>query len=420
MEHPLQVEEFLPGSTRPRIEAEPAPKDVPAARVRAPLPQLPNLPPSDVLFLRPSDPEYAAYLPASNRRTELSPSLRSVCKTERAVSATVEWARANSLSFAIRSGGHSYEGFSQSEDVVIDVRELNTIVVDKSAGVVSVGSGASLLSIYRALAAEGLAIPAGSCPTVGVSGHLMGGGFGLLGRAYGLTCDHLRRLTLIDAEARALPASATSDPDLFWACRGGGGGSFGVATQFIIGTVPVTKVAVFGVSWTLSQTRAARVFEAWQNWAPTAPKNITSIIKIGPRGKRPHCAAVHWTVGRYRSRGAQSASGARSARTALNAAEGRYASLFGRCPAFRRFPRLPIDILQSQVGLRNDRAQRESGRRVNVRGCGRSPGRVGLALRRIRRRGLRSRRCGHRISTPRRTLLHTVLLKLGARGRHSA
>ena len=99
---------------------------------------------SDVLFLRPSDAHYKDYLPAANLRTRLSPRLRAVCKTEHAVSVMVDWVRSNSLSFAVRCGGHSYEGFSQSTDVVIDLRGLASITVDKSAGVVTVGSGAAL------------------------------------------------------------------------------------------------------------------------------------------------------------------------------------------------------------------------------------------------------------------------------------
>jgi|SRR5271165_1092492 len=288
MEHPLQVEEYLPGAEPPvRAEAldlEPPRPAAAEAAPAAPLPPPPDLPASDVLYLRPGDPEYAAYLPATNKRTQLSPSLRAVCKTERAASVMVDWVRANNLNFAVRCGGHSYEGFSQSTAVVIDVRGLSKIAVDKTAGSVTLGSGASLFSIYQALAAEGLAIPAGSCPTVGISGHLTGGGFGLLGRAYGLTCDHLRQVTLVDSQARPLQASATSNPDLFWACRGGGGGSFGVATEFVLSAIPLRSAVVFGVSWALPQSAAARVFQAWQSWAPNAPKEMTSIMKIGPAG----------------------------------------------------------------------------------------------------------------------------------------
>lgn len=102
-------------------------------------------------------------------------------------------------------------------------------------------------------------------------GHALGGGYGLLARSHGLTCDNLQQITMIDAQASTLEATATSEPDLFWACRGGGGGSFGIATQFVLRIFPLSDVLVFGVSWLLSQPKAARVFSAWQNWAPNAP-----------------------------------------------------------------------------------------------------------------------------------------------------
>lgn len=175
MEHPLRVDEFDPSETPPSVAVQDAVPPAPAT-ASAPLPPLPNLPASDVLFLKPSDAQYAAYLPAANSRTQLSPSLRAVCKTEHAVAIMVDWVRSNNLKFAVRCGGHSYEGFSQSVDVVIDVRGLGTISVDKTAGLVTTGSGVSLYHLYQALAAQGLALQAGSCPTVGISGHLTGGG----------------------------------------------------------------------------------------------------------------------------------------------------------------------------------------------------------------------------------------------------
>ena len=162
MEHPLRVDEFSPtdatASAPVALVADPAPA------ASTPLPPLPNLPASDALLLQPSDPHYADYLAAANIRTRLNPALRAVCKTEHAVAAMVDWVRDNNLSFAVRCGGHSYEGFSQSADVVIDVRGLGTITVDKPAGLVTVGSGVSLFQIYQALAAQGLALQAGSCP----------------------------------------------------------------------------------------------------------------------------------------------------------------------------------------------------------------------------------------------------------------
>ena len=285
MEHPTRVEEFVP-SEAPGLRdvAVPAlaPSPAPAA---PPLPPLPSLPASDVLFLRPSDAHYADYLLAANARRQLSPALRAVCKTEHAVSVMVDWVRSNNLSFAVRCGGHSYEGFSQSRNVVIDLRGLNPPpAIDKTAGTVTVGAGADLFQIYQALAAKGLALQAGSCPTVGISGHILGGGHGLLARSHGLTCDSLRQLTLVDAQAHVLQVNATTNADLFWACRGGGGGSFGVATQFVLNVFPLASALVFGVQWTLSQANAARMFAAWQTWAPNATSNISSIMKVGPAG----------------------------------------------------------------------------------------------------------------------------------------
>ena len=220
----------------------------------------------------------------ANLRTQLSPALRAVCKTEHAVAVIIDWVRSNNLSFGIRCGGHSYEGFSQSQDVVIDLRGLEDISVDTAAGIVTVGAGVSLYDVYQELANEGYAFPAGSCPTVGIAGHVMGGGYGLLARSHGLTCDVLQQVTMIDCQGSTLQATVSSEPDLFWACRGGGGGSFGIATQFVLRIFALTNVLVFGVSWKLRQSHAAGIFSAWQTWAPNAPNSITSIMKLGPAG----------------------------------------------------------------------------------------------------------------------------------------
>ena len=287
MEHPLQVDELTQTDNPPAVVVEPAPAPAPppfAAAGATPLPPLPNLPSSDVLFLKPSDAQYKTYLPAANLRTRLSPALRAVCKTEHAVSVMVDWVRSNRLSFAVRCGGHSYEGFSQSTDVVIDLRGLAAINVDTSAGLVTVGSGAALFGIYQAIAAKGSGLQAGSCPTVGVSGHILGGGHGLLARSHGLTCDSMQQVKLVDSQARVLTANAASEPNLYWACKGGGGGSFGVATEFKLHIFPLKTALVFGVSWKLSQAQAAKLFAAWQAWAPNAPSNVTSIMKVGSAG----------------------------------------------------------------------------------------------------------------------------------------
>jgi FAD/FMN-containing dehydrogenase len=283
MEHPFRIEEL----DRDALAVQPPARPVPlaaATAVPASLPPLPNIPASDALLLTPGQANYEDYMPAANLRTEQRPALRAVCNTVQGVTALLDWVRSNNLPFALRSGGHSYEGFSQSTTVAIDLRQMYKITVDAVNHSVTVGAGASLMQIYQALAAHNLALPAGSCPTVGISGHATGGGFGFLSRSHGLTCDCLTGLSMVNAQSQIVDASANTQADLFWACRGGGGGSFGVATQFSFDVFRLDSVIVFGVSWLLPPARAASVFGAWQAWAPGAPSSITSIMKLGPGG----------------------------------------------------------------------------------------------------------------------------------------
>src|ERR1700733_136527 len=124
------------------------------------------------------------YNASFSKRKQITPQVRVVASGPRAVGNTIRWATTNGVSFAIRSGGHSYEGFSQSADLVIDVRGMAAVQLSADKKSVTIGSGASLGAVYAALAPSGRAIPAGTCFPVGVAGHSLGGGFGLLGRAF--------------------------------------------------------------------------------------------------------------------------------------------------------------------------------------------------------------------------------------------
>jgi FAD/FMN-containing dehydrogenase len=253
----------------------------------AQLPALPSLSSADALLLRPGDAHSADYQSAFNIRTALKPQLRALCKTPKAVGVMVDWCRSSSLPFAVRCGGHSYEGLSQSERIVIDVRLMNGITVDLKTGTASVGAGASLGDLYRAIAAHGLAFTGGSCPTVGISGHLLGGGYGYLARPYGLACDSLLSVDLINADGQRVHAEAGQNIDLYWACRGAGGGSFGIATHFTVQLKKVANVIVFRIVWLGLSTKAAKsVMKAWQTWAPQAPRTIDSnlVVSRGTNG----------------------------------------------------------------------------------------------------------------------------------------
>jgi FAD/FMN-containing dehydrogenase len=258
-----------------------------AAAQPSTLPPLPALPSSEALLLRPGDASFAAYQPAFNARTMLTPRLRALCKTADAVGKLVDWCRSNNLPFAMRSGGHSYEGFSESSSVVIDTRLMDGIKVDAATKTVTVGAGASLGSIYKALAPRNLAFAAGSCPTVGVSGHTLGGGYGYLARPFGLTCDNLLGIDVVDPQGRQVHAEAQQNDDLFWANRGGGGGSFGVATAYRFQLRRLSSVLVFRIDWTrLDPAHAATILKDWQAWVPQAPASIdaTFLIRRHPNG----------------------------------------------------------------------------------------------------------------------------------------
>jgi hypothetical protein len=257
----------------------------PAAFSRRPamaqLPALPNLPSNDALLLRPGDAQFADYQKSFNTRTALTPRLRALCKTASAVGIMVDWCRSNDLPFALRSGGHSYEGFSQSSSVVIDTRLLSAVTVDKTTKTATVGAGASLGQVYKAIAPPGLAFPGGSCPTVGVSGHVLGGGYGYLARPYGLACDNVLSIDLVNAQGQQVHADAQQNADVFWACRGGGGGSFGVVTGYRLRLFELPSVFTFNIKFSqLPVQRAAAIMKEWQAWAPHAPQSIDSNLVI--------------------------------------------------------------------------------------------------------------------------------------------
>lgn len=230
-----------------------------------------------------------------NKRTQIPPRVRVVAGSPKAVSSTILWATNNGLTFAVRSGGHSYEGFSQSPDLVIDVRGMTGIKLSTDRKSVSISSGASLGSVYKALWPSHLAIPAGSCFPVGVAGHSLGGGFGLLGRPFGLACDSILSMEVVDASGQIRNVSEQENPDLFWALRGGGNGNFGVVTNFNFRTSAVDMVAKFGLTWSKPVAQAVKIVQAWQQWLEDLPPSIMCTLHLDriPRGQiKVHLAGL--------------------------------------------------------------------------------------------------------------------------------
>jgi FAD/FMN-containing dehydrogenase len=243
-----------------------------------------SLDPATARVVAPGDGDYNKLRQAYNLRTLKTPQAIVLPKTQAGVGPIVGWARSRRVPFSVRGGGHSYEALSLSDSLVIDTRLLNAVRVNGRERTVAVGGGATLGQVYQAVGALELGVPGGSCPTVGVAGNTLGGGFGFLARQYGMACDSLVSVEMVDAAGRTVLADAGNNADLFWACRGAGSGSFGVVTSFLFKCQVVKQVTVFGIGWQLSPGRAKAVMKAWQSWAPNAPKPITSIFRIVKSG----------------------------------------------------------------------------------------------------------------------------------------
>src|SRR5215211_7296490 len=165
----------------------------------------------------PQDPDYDVARQSFNARFSRFPAAIVVCNNTSDVQNAVRWARQEGMPLRARSGGHSYEAFSVVDDgLVIDVGGLTGVDIDVSGGEAVIGAGIRLLDCYRRLWEHGVTIPAGTCPSVGIAGLTLGGGIGFLSRQYGLTCDNLLAVELVDADGDVLRANESKHADLFW------------------------------------------------------------------------------------------------------------------------------------------------------------------------------------------------------------
>jgi hypothetical protein len=203
---------------------------------------------------------------------------------------TVAFAQHEGIPLVARSGGHSFGGYSTiSRGIVLDVSRMNQIVIAPSGRSVRVGAGVKMIQLLTELGSAHVAVPAGICPTVAIAGLTLGGGIGRMTRKYGLTLDLLRRVRMIDARGRLLTADEEQNPDLFWACRGGGGGNFGIVTELEFDLVPLnTPVTRYSFAW--PWTHHAQVFEVWQQWSNRSPREFQDDLTLStaaPGGPSP-------------------------------------------------------------------------------------------------------------------------------------
>ncbi len=214
-----------------------------------------------------------------NGRFNKFPIVINFCESAQDVVNAILWVRKHRIPFRIRGGRHSYEAYSLVDGgLVIDISRLLKFRFDREEGTVRIGAGYRLLPLYEALWNHGVTIPGGTCPTVGISGLTLGGGYGLLSRPMGLTCDNLLEVEMVTARGNRIRAGYDQHPDLFWACHGGGDGSFGVITSFTFRVHPIGKVVRYRFAWDFADLK--KVVGYWQLWAPSADPRLTSLLLL--------------------------------------------------------------------------------------------------------------------------------------------
>ncbi|XP_027087438.2 berberine bridge enzyme-like 21 [Coffea arabica] len=202
------------------------------------------------------------------------------------IQAAILCTKGTGLQLNIRSGGHDFEGLSYVSDVpfiILDLFNLRSINVDTATETAWVQAGATLGELYYRIWEKSniLGFPAGVCPTVGVGGHISGGGYGSLLRRYGLTVDNVLDAQIIDVNGRVLDRKAMGE-DLFWAIRGGGGASFGVVLAYRIRLVRVLEIhSVFTVQKTEAEN-ATDVLYKWQNVADKIDNDLFIRVLVQP------------------------------------------------------------------------------------------------------------------------------------------
>jgi hypothetical protein len=182
---------------------------------------------------------------------------------------------------------------------------MHTVTVTRAAGAAAsdavVGAGTLLVDLYDQLSHEGMLVPGGSCPTVGISGLALGGGVGVVGRKYGLTCDAMVSVDIVTADGRLLTCDASTHDDLYWACRGGGGGNFGVVTSFTFRASPIPELALFTLDW--PWPAAAEVLGAWFDWQHAGPDELWSNCQLLSTGNGTTVRTAGMLVGSSTSLG---------------------------------------------------------------------------------------------------------------------
>ena len=226
--------------------------------------------------LTPGDPAYEGVRAPYNAMQVDRPALIVQCTGTADVVDTVNFARSNGLEVAVRGGGHSVAGLSSSNGgMLIDLSLMNGVFVDAEARLARVQGGALWGDVDRETQLHGLATPGGIVSDTGVAGLTLGGGEGWTRRKYGLSCDNLVEAEVVGSDGSVWVASADSNPDLFWAIRGGGG-NFGIVTSFTFRLHPLGPIVAFaGIFYPLAD--AVGILRKFRDYGDSAPDEVSAV-----------------------------------------------------------------------------------------------------------------------------------------------
>jgi FAD/FMN-containing dehydrogenase len=221
-----------------------------------------------------------------NAMVDRRPALIARCRSTADVAAAVRFARALGLELGVRCGGHSVLGLSVPEGgLMLDLSPMGSVLVDPDRRRARVAGGALLGDLDRATQPYGLATTAGNVSHTGVGGLTLGGGMGWLARRHGLACDNVARFQVVTADGDLLHASDQENPDLFWGLRGGGG-NFGVVTEFEFDLHQVETTALL-VDRFYAPQDAPGALRRWGELIPEAPPQATLTAWVGTTGASP-------------------------------------------------------------------------------------------------------------------------------------
>ena len=232
----------------------------------------------------PQDADYDAARALWDGLFDSYPQVIVFCQNTDDVLNALRYAREKEIAFRVRSGRHALEGWSSvNSGIVIDVSDLKMVKLDAKSKTATVGTGLNQGELTNALAGTGLGFPTGDEASVGLGGVLLGGGIGVLSPSFGVACDSLLAVDIVvpegDKGAKLIRADRNQHSDLFWACQGGGGGNYGIATSYEVKLHDLPDlVGIWQVTWPFTALQEA--FDTWQNWAPSADPRLGSTFDV--------------------------------------------------------------------------------------------------------------------------------------------